>query len=119
MDSILNSTKFFAGLDENYNHFDPQIISYINSLFFELKQIGIGPKEGFVISDSSKLWNDFIPDNAIIREAVKEFVGSKVRLKFDPPLNASVLQSLENTIKESQWRLCTEAELNASGKEEN
>lgn len=120
MESILESTKFFAGLNEGYDHFDPQIISYINGLFFELKQIGIGPSKGFVISDKSDTWDDFIPDNDIVREATKEFIGSKVRLKFDPPLNASVLQSLENSIKESQWRLCTEADsINTSGKEES
>ena len=119
MESILTSSKRFAGLGEDYEHFDPEIIMYINSSLLNLKQIGIGPSEGFVISDESDMWEDFIPDNGVIREAAKEFVGTKVRLKFDPPLNASVLESLRNNIKEAEWRLCTEAELlNTSGEEE-
>lgn len=118
MESILTSTKKIAGLDSSYDHFNPEIIMYINGVFLNLKQIGIGPSEGFIISDETDMWKDFIPTNAVLREAVKEFMGMKVRLKFDPPLNSAVLESLKNNIKESEWRLCTEGELNTSGEED-
>ena len=110
MDSILTSTKKLAGLTEEYDHFDPDIIMYINHTFMTLKQIGVGPKEGFIISDESEIWTDFIPDNTVIREAVKSYMGEKVRLKFDPPLNSTHLDALRKSVDEAEWRLRLEAE---------
>lgn len=111
MESILTSTKKIAGIVEEYTHFDPDIIMFINSIFLEWKQMGIGPVEGFVIEDDSSTWDDFIADNMIMREAAKSLMGCKVRLKFDPPTSSSVLTALQNTVKEAEWRLYTEAEL--------
>ena len=110
MESILTSTKKLAGLTEEYDHFDPDIIMYINSVFLVLKQIGVGPSAGFVIQDSTPIWEDFIDDKAILREAVKSYMGQKVRLKFDPPANGTLLQALKDSIAEAEWRLRNEAE---------
>ena len=110
MESILTSTKKLAGLTEEYDHFDPDIIMYINSVFLVLKQIGVGPSEGFVIYDGTAIWDDFIDDNVAIREAVKSYMGQKVRLKFDPPANSTLLQALKDSIAEAEWRLRNEAE---------
>ena len=110
MDSILTSTKKIAGLGEDYDHFDPDIIMYINSVFLVLKQIGVGPADGFFITDESDIWEDFIPDKPVLREAVKSYMGNKTRLKFDPPTIASVLQALKETIQEEEWRLRLEGE---------
>ena len=110
MDSILTSTKKLAGLMNEYEFFDPDIVMYINSVFLVLKQIGVGPKEGFVISDESAYWEDFIPDNVILREATKTYMGAKVRLQFDPPTNSTHLEALKASIAEHEWRLKLEAE---------
>lgn len=110
MESILTSTKKLAGLTEDYDHFDPDIVMYINSVLLDLKQIGVGPSEGFVIADEDDSWDDFVPDNKVIREAVKSLMGAKVRLKFDPPTNSTHLEALRSTIQEAEWRLCLEAE---------
>ena len=111
MESILTSTKKLAGLTEEYDHFDPDIIMYINSVFLVLKQIGVGPSEGFVIYDGVSIWEDFISDNELMREACKAYMGSKVRLKFDPPTNSTLLQALKDSIAEMECRLRDEAEL--------
>lgn len=110
MESILTSTKKLAGLTEEYDHFDPDIIMYINSVFLVLKQIGVGPSAGFVIYDASSIWEDFIDDSEVLREAVKSYMGQKVRLKFDPPANSTLLQALKDSIAEAEWRLRNEAE---------
>lgn len=110
MESILTSTKKLAGLTEEYDHFNPDIIMYINSVFLVLKQLGVGPSEGFFIQTAEELWEDFIIDNAVIREAVKAYMGQKVRLKFDPPANSTLLQALKDSIAESEHRLRDEAE---------
>lgn len=110
MESILTSTKKLAGLTEEYDHFDSDIIMYINSVFLVLKQLGVGPSEGFYIRDVNDLWEDFISDHGVIREAVKAYMGQKVRLKFDPPANATLLQALKDSIAEAECRLRDEAE---------
>ena len=51
MDSILISTKKLSNVSENCPHFDEQIVAYINSVFFVLKQLGVGPEQGFIITD--------------------------------------------------------------------
>lgn len=116
MDSILASTKKLAGLTGEYAHFDPDIIMYINSVFLVLKQLGVGPSEGFCIQSADAdetwddFWQDFLIDNYVIREAVKAYMGQKVRLKFDPPANSTLLQALKDSIAESEHRLRDEAE---------
>lgn len=109
MDSILTSTKKLAGLAEEYDHFDPDIIMYINFVFLTLKQIGVGPSSGFVITDESATWEDYIPNNEILREATKAYMGAKVRLQFDPP-SGSYLEALKHSIDEYEWRLNLEVE---------
>ena len=104
MESILTSIKKMLGIEESYEHFDMDIIMHINSAFFSLTQIGVGPTDGFSISDDSETWDQFIPENQRI-EAVKSYVYAKVRLIFDPPTNSSLIKLLESQIAEYEWRL--------------
>lgn len=110
MESILTTTKTLAGLGEEYDAFDPHIIMYINSVFLVLKQLGVGPSEGFIISDEYASWEDFIPDNIILRESVKAYMGNKVKLQFDPPTSSALLEALNRAVNEAEWRLNHEAE---------
>ena len=84
MESILTSIKKLLGLGAEYTHFDPDIIMHINTVFFDLNRIGVGPEEGFMIEDDTTTWLDYIPDQAKF-EAVKTYVYIKVKLVFDPP----------------------------------
>lgn len=59
-DSILNSIKGLLYIDESEKGFDSDIIMHINSVFMVLNQLGVGPDEGFTISDDSATWSDFI-----------------------------------------------------------
>ena len=52
MDSILTSIKKLLGIVEEYEHFDPDIVMYINSAFSVLTQLGVGPEEGFRIEEA-------------------------------------------------------------------
>ena len=115
MDSILTSTKKLAGLTDEYEYFDPDIVMYINSVFLALWQMGVGPAEGFSIDDESAIWSDFIPNDTVLREAVKAYMGAKARLKFDPPSNSTLLEALKSDVTESEWRLTTAAEARKSG----
>ena len=109
-DKILTSTKLLAGLTQNYDQYDPDIMMYINSVFLILKQIGVGPARGFVFNDPNKTWTDFIPDDEFMRESVKTYMGAKVRLEFDPPQASTAMDALKLIINEFEWRLNVEAE---------
>lgn len=104
MDSILTSIKKLLGITEEYEHFDADIIMHINSVFMILTQMGVGPQEGFRITDASATWNDFIPEGQNL-EAVKSYIHLKVKLLFDPPLNSSVVDATNRMISELEWRL--------------
>lgn len=104
MESILTSIKKLLGIEEEYTHFDTDVIMHINSVFADLTQIGVGPSEGFSISDASTTWNEYTRDNPMLAN-VKQYIYLKVKLVFDPPTNSSVLTSYEKTIERLEWRL--------------
>lgn len=104
MDSILNSVKKTLGINEDYEHFDPDIIMHINSTFMILNQIGIGPPNGFSIIDKSSVWSEFIGEDPRL-ESVKSYMFLKVKSMFDPSSSSSVNESYNNLIKELEWRL--------------
>lgn len=103
MDSILTSIKKLLGIGEEYEAFDNDLIIHINSVLATLTQIGVGPKEGFSIEDDSAVWSDFISDVRL--DSVKTYVYLKVKVVFDPPLNASVMEANKAMINELEWRL--------------
>ena len=109
MESILTSIKKIIGITEEYDHFDPEIIMHINSVFMILTQLGVGPSEGFSISDSSTTWDQFIPNGQNL-EAVKSYIGLKVKLLFDPPSSSAVIEAMNRSISEFEWRLNIEVD---------
>ena len=119
MDSILTSVKKIIGISEEDESFDTDLIIHINSVLMILNQLGVGPEDGFSITDKSAVWTDVIGDNKLI-EATKTFVGLKVRLIFDPPTSSAVLDSINKTISELEWRInvMVENKANATGGEE-
>lgn len=105
MESILTSIKKLLGIAEEYDHFDSDLIFHINSVFSTLTQLGVGPSEGFLISDKYDVWSDFIQEDNKKIEAVKSYMYLKVKMLFDPPLNSAVIESTKEIIKEMEWRL--------------
>lgn len=103
MDSILTSIKKLLGPNEDYTHFDPDIIMHINTAFFVLNQLGVGPEDPFVIEDASATWDDFMTKGDT--EMVKTYVYEYVKRAFDPPSNSSHLAALKDDMKEMEWRL--------------
>ena len=104
MDSILTSIKKLLGISKEYTHFDNDIIMHINSVFFTLRQLGVGPTEGFFIEDASTDWSEFL-DDATNLEAVKSYTYLKVKLLFDPPLSSAAMEAVNRQIAEYEWRL--------------
>ena len=103
-DSILDTIKKLLGMDPEYDAFDPDVIVAINSSFSTLQQLGVGPVSGFMITDNSSKWNEFIGDETVI-ESVKSYIHLKARLLVDPPATSFAIDAMEKMTKEFEWRL--------------
>lgn len=104
-DIILDSVKDKIAGGSIHEHFDQELIDAINAAFVDLRQIGIGPADGFALSDGYETWSSFLGENQSMQESVKTLVALKVRLMFDPPTNASVKEAIEKTVDRLEWRL--------------
>lgn len=104
-DSILNTIKQdFIGVDPDYNAFDGNLILLINSQFGVINQLGVGPSTPFKITGTEETWTSFAEDKAYL-EPVKELIGLRVKLSFDPPENSALLQTFKDRANELEWRL--------------
>ena len=113
VESILTSIKKLLGITEDYEHFDGELMIHINSVFAVLNQLGVGPNAGFVIADKSFVWKDFLNDDKTL-EFVKTFVYLKVRLLFDPPQSAAVIEAINRQASEYEWRILVAADLDGN-----
>lgn len=109
MESILTSVKKMLGITEDYKHFDADLIIHINSVFSVLTQMGVGSAEGFSIKDENEVWADFMNDDPKVN-FVRSYMYLRVRMLFDPPLGSAVIESINNTISELEWRLNSETD---------
>ncbi len=107
-DSILDTTKKLLGFESDYTAFDLDIITHINSVFSTLQSLGVGPSEGFMITDKEAVWDEFTGlDNM---NSVKSYMFMRVRMMFDPPTTSFHLESLKKMAEEIEWRLHVQAE---------
>ena len=109
MESILTSIKKLLGIEEDYVHFDADIIMHINSVLSILTQLGVGPSKGYSIKDANATWDEFITNPAKL-ELVKSYVYLKVRLMFDPPSSSSAIESMKQLISELEFRIIVAVE---------
>lgn len=105
-DSILLSVKqMLGGLDPTYDsEFDTDIVIHINTSLSKLTQVGVGPDEGFEITDDTATWEDFIGTDKRLN-MIKTYVYLDVKCTFDPPRMSFVLDSLKNQRDELLWRI--------------
>lgn len=102
--SILQSIKKLLGIPSDYDVFDSDVMTHINSAFSTLTQLGIGPPTGFMIEDDSAEWADFLADDKQLNP-VKTYVALRVRQIFDPPQTSYLIDAFNTQIKELEWRL--------------
>lgn len=108
--SILKSTKKILGISDDDASFDLDIITHINLAFSNLTDMGVGPDEGFVIEDETEAWDTYLIDDPIKLSKVKTAVYLRVRLLFDPPTQAFLLEAVKEQLREAEWRLNTNRE---------
>ena len=107
--SILNTIKEMMGIEIEETAFDNDIIVHINTVFFILNQLGVGPTEPFIIRDEYATWDNFISDSTNL-ESIKTYMYLKVKLLFDPPQSSSHVEALKQSASEFEWRLNLVAE---------
>lgn len=109
MESILNTIKKMLGFEADYDAFDTDIIVDINMVFNILNQMGVGPKDGFMITDASSVWNDYMGDSLKL-QMVKSYIYLKVKQIFDPGTSSSLNTAIDNQVKELEWRLSVQVD---------
>lgn len=103
MDNILETVKEICDISPSDTSFDTVLKIHINTVLFTLRQLGV-INEPMMITSGKEKWDDVIGDNEDL-EAVKTYVGLKVKKLLDPPTSGVLKEALEESIKEFEWRL--------------
>lgn len=101
--SILKTIRRMIGPDEDYEHFDTDLIIHINSAFSRLCQLGVGPERPFHITGEEETWCDFIEPGYL--EEVKQYVYLSVKQIFDPPASSTVINAYKEQLDKLEWLL--------------
>lgn len=103
-DSILEGIRRGCQIDQDCNDFDEDIIPPANAAFSKLTRLGVGPEEGFELTEVLDLWSDYCSDKMLLG-FVKPYVYKKTRLSFDPPASSTILDALKKEIDELEWNI--------------
>jgi hypothetical protein len=115
--SILNTIKKKIGISPTDDSFDVDVTMCINTAFERLNTLGIGPSEGFRITDAQTNWSDYLTDGDQI-ESVKDYVFLKVKLLFDSSSASSFLiDSYKKQIDEMEFIFLCKSDHIANGED--
>lgn len=102
--SILLTIKKMLGIAEEYHAFDLDIITNINSVFLVLNQLGVGPRLPYAITGTKEIWADFLGEQEEYLAGVQTYMYQKARLYFDPPTNSFLVDAMQKSCQEFEWR---------------
>jgi hypothetical protein len=108
-DSILDSVKKSIGLDSSDTTFDLDVTLFVNSAFGVLKQLGVGSDTGFIITDNTTLWSQYVTGLTYLG-MVKNYINLFVKLVFDPPATSFAIAACEKILEELGWRILAAVE---------
>ena len=104
IESILDSVKSVLGIDAADSGFDQSLLIFINSVMFDLREMGVGPTSGFMVTGRTETWTNFIGTSPLIG-VLPGFVGLKVRLLFDPPTTSYLNDNITKQLDQMAYRL--------------
>lgn len=110
VESILLSVKELLGLPEDDIAFDLDIMLNINSAIMTLRQIGVGPQQGFVVTSKDVTYKDWLGDKEERFQNAKMYLYYRTKMSFDPPASSSVMECLKKLIEECECRLSYEVD---------
>lgn len=109
-DSILQTIRKLNCGDPNATYFDTDLLVHINTCFSILTQLGVGPEDGFFVTDETQTWSSFTNDVNELN-MVRTYVTLQVKVLFDSStLTSSVLDALNKRISELEWRMNVKAD---------
>lgn len=117
-DSILESVKRINNISPDDKSFDAELIMYTNSALMTIFQEWHGEDHAIRIEDGTETWDDLLNEDTDY-DAVKQLVGLKVKLTFDPPTNSTVMQAIKDEIANLEWRLYAWKDLQRIKEKEN
>ena len=103
-DSIFSSVKKVVGLLGDDGSFDEDILLHINSVVSTLRQLGLSIPADFYVRDDVQTWQNLLGEYRDL-DLVKSYMTMKVRIMFDPPASSFGLKSMEEMVKEHEWRI--------------
>jgi hypothetical protein len=107
--SILDSVKKALGFDPDYTFFDLDITMHVNAAFGALQQLGVGGDAGFMISDNTTLWSQYVSD-LVYLGMIQQFIYLNVRLVFDTPGTSFAIGAYEKQLEQLAFRINVAAE---------
>lgn len=106
MDSILDTIKKMLGYEVTPDpHFDTDIMVLINSAFSELSEVGVLSDASYRVTSRTNTWSDAFGGRKDV-DVIQTFVYLYVKLIFDPPSSAFVLNALKEEKDRMEWRIC-------------
>ena len=103
IDSILDSCKrLCSGISPDDTSYDLDIITFVNSVFVFLFELGID--HSFHINSSIETWSDYMVPGPEL-DLIKSYIPLRVRILFDPPQSSTLLQALKDQCNELEARL--------------
>jgi hypothetical protein len=107
--SILDTVKKALGFDPEFEAFDLDITLFTNAAFGYLRQLGVGSDTGFIISDNTTLWSQYVTSLTLLN-MVKTYIFMFVKLAFDPPATSFGIDAVKGQIDQLGWRINIVAE---------
>lgn len=104
-DSILTTIKKGVGVADDDQSFDSELVLHINGCFPTLRQLKVGPQEGFMIFSADETWEDYLgPQKQMLQNSVTMYITLKTKLNFDPPEVGFVITSMERQLETLEGR---------------
>ena len=103
--SILGSMKnsLYGNSETLGEAYDTELMIHINMYLATLRQLGIGLDSKVTVTGDSETWEQ-LTDNEQDLAMAKAYVYYRLKIEFDPPDNASVLNAYKESVKEIEWR---------------
>lgn len=112
-ESILKSIRKLVGPEDDYTHFDPDIVIHINAALNRLFQLGVAEAKGFRVTSEDETWADLFGSDAEVIDMCKTFIYYKVKMGFDPPTSSIAADAIKSEIDKQEWLINVWVESNA------
>lgn len=101
-DIILDEVKQMLSIESSVTEFDIDITSHVNSAFFTLFELGIGPSTPFYITTATT-WETF--ETIVPKQVILDYLFLKTKLIFDPPTSSPLIEAMKDRISELEFRM--------------